>query len=50
MNFTVWSAIEYLDNTTDFEIETLKSLAYKKPFIAIVLISAFASLAGLPIL
>lgn len=49
MNFTVWSAIEYLDNTTDFEIETLKSLAYKKPFIAIVLISAFASLAGLPI-
>lgn len=49
MNFTAWSTIEYLNDTEDFEIDTLQSLAYRRPLVAIVLTSAMASLAGLPI-
>ncbi|MDD3419214.1 MAG: NADH-quinone oxidoreductase subunit N [Candidatus Gastranaerophilales bacterium] len=49
MNFAAWSCLEVLDNGDGVTTESLKGLAYKRPVLAFCMVSAFASLAGLPI-
>jgi proton-translocating NADH-quinone oxidoreductase chain N len=49
MNFAAWCCLEVIDNGNDVTMDSIKGLAYKKPYLAFCLVVAFSSLAGLPI-